>query len=289
MEPLKESNNQLDADADWESSDFGASVSLHAPTRRGIAPVWHTVLLMLAIIAISVLGVHRHTGAHGVVVVNRLHTYGTTAILELVLIGWVALGVKLRGVPLRSLFGNVSISLRSILADFGIAVLFWVLSMMALATVAMLWLSIQAAITHKPFIQTNKNGQPTITSQSDNQAAKAVVQLAPENSGEIACWLLLCMLVGVAEELVFRGYFQTQFTAWAKGAVAAGVVFSAMMFGAAHGYEGVRAMFMLTVFGAFFSLLAIFRRNLRPGIFAHSWHDAVAGITVAILHARHLL
>ena len=161
--------------------------------------------------------------------------------------------------------------------------------MMALATVAMMWISVESWITHKPIpVQTDKSGKPTL-SPKDDRAAKAVVQLAPANGKEIAAWLALCMLVGVAEELVFRGYLQTQFTAWAKGAAAAGVVFSAMTFGAAHGYEGARAMFMLTVFGAFFSLLALFRRNLRAGIFAHSWHDAVAGLAVALLHSRHVL
>lgn len=258
--------------------------------RSSVAPVWHTLVLMALIFTVSILGFVRHSGPHGAVVVNRLHTYGTTAILELVLIGWVAFGVKLRGVRLRSLFGSVSVSLKAILVDFGIAILFWVLSMMALATVAMMWISIESAITHKPIpIQTSKSGQPKMTNPADDRAAKAVVQLAPTNGKEIAAWLMLCMLVGVAEELVFRGYLQTQFTAWAKGTVVAGVVFSAMMFGAAHGYEGARAMFMLTVFGAFFSLLALFRRNLRAGIFAHSWHDAVAGLTVALLHVRHVL
>jgi membrane protease YdiL (CAAX protease family) len=258
--------------------------------RTPVAPVWHTVLLMALIIAVSVLGFVRHSGPQGGAVVNRLHTYGTTAILEVVLIGWVALGVKLRGLRLRSLFGKVTVSLKAILVDFGIAILFWILSMMALATVAMMWVSIESAITHKPIpIQTNKSGQPTMPNPAEDRAARAVVQLAPTNAKEIAAWLLLCMLVGVAEELVFRGYLQTQFTAWAKGAVVAGVLFSALMFGAAHGYEGARAMFMLTVFGAFFSLLALFRRNLRAGIFAHSWHDAVAGLTVALLHARHVL
>lgn len=258
--------------------------------RVPIAPLWHTVLLIAVIIAVSALGFMRHTGPHGAAVVNRLHTYGTTAILELVLIGWVALGVKLRGLRLRSLFGKVSISAKTILLDFGIAIVFWILSMMALATVAMMWISVESWITHKPIpIQTDKSGKPTMPNPRDDRAAKAVVQLAPQNAKEVACWLLLCALVGVAEELVFRGYLQTQFTAWAKGAAAAGVVFSAITFGAAHGYEGARAMFMLTVFGAFFSLLALFRRNLRAGIFAHSWHDAVAGLVVALLHSRHVL
>ena len=179
-----------------------------------IAPVWHTVLLIVVIIAVSALGFMRHTGPHGAVVVNKLRTYGTTAILELVLIGWVALGVKLRGVRLRSLFGKVSISLKSILVDFGIAIVFWVLSMMALATVAMIWISVESWITHKPIaVQTDKSGKPTMPNPRDDRAAKAVVQLAPSNGKEIAAWLALCMLVGIAEELVFRGYLQSQFTA----------------------------------------------------------------------------
>ena len=46
-----------------------------------IAPAWHTVMLVLAIIVVSALGFMRHTGPHGAVVVDRLHTYGTTTIL----------------------------------------------------------------------------------------------------------------------------------------------------------------------------------------------------------------
>lgn len=284
-----ESTNEHPTSAGSNEQMLNFSPDPGTPQQSPVAPFWHTVVLILVIITVSVLGFKRHAGPHGATVVNRLHTYGTTAILEAVLIGWVALGVKLRGARLRSLFGNVSITLKAILVDFGIAILFWVLSMMALATVAMMWISVESWITHKPIpVQTDKNGRPTMTAR-DDRAAKAVVQLAPTNSKEAAAWLLLCMLVGVAEELVFRGYLQTQFTAWAKGTAAAGVVFSAMIFGAAHGYEGARAMFMLTVFGVFFSLLALFRRNLRAGIFAHSWHDAVAGLAVALLHSRHVL
>ena len=122
-----------------------------------------------------------------------------------------------------------------------------------------------------------------------NKLVLVLLLLAQTNGKEIAGWILLCLLVGVAEELVFRGYLQRQFAAWARGAVAAGVAFSAITFGAAHGYEGVRSMFLLTLFGVFFSLLALFRRSLRAGIFAHAWHDAFTGLMVSLLHARHLL
>ena len=261
-----------------------------APKATSIAPAWHTVVLILGVLALSLSGGYRHPGGRGVGDANRLHTYAVTAGLEVVLIGWVAFGVWLRGVPLRSLFGKASNSFRSIAIDLGIAILFWMGSLMALATVALMWISIEAAVTHKPIpIETGQSGKTSVSRLPQDQAARAVVQLAPSNGKEMVSWLLLCVLVGIAEELVFRGYLQQQFTAWTRGAAAGGVVFSAMMFGAAHGYEGARAMFLLAVFGAFFSLLALFRRNLRTGMFAHSWHDAIAGLMVGFLHARHLL
>ena len=116
-----------------------------------------------------------------------------------------------------------------------------------------------------------------------------MVQLAPTNGKEIACWLLLCMLVGVAEELVFRGYLQQQFTAWARGAAVGGVVFSAMMFGAAHGYEGVRAMFCSPC-SARSSVCSLCSDEICAREFSLTAGTMqFAGLTVALLHARHVL
>jgi membrane protease YdiL (CAAX protease family) len=252
-----------------------------------IAPAWHTVVLVVFILAISIAGAYRNAGARGAVRVHKLETYAVTAALEAAIVGWVAFGLRLRKIPLRSLFGAISGDIRSIALDAVIAIVFWIGSMMALGTVALFWLGIETAITHRPLpVQTGKVFTPD---PSQEHAVHAVLRLAPSNGREIAGWILLCLLVSVAEELVFRGYLQKQFTAWARGAVAAGVVFSAITFGAAHGYEGIRSMFLLALFGALFSLLALFRRSLRAGIFAHGWHDVFAGLMVSFLHARHLL
>ncbi len=287
MEPQDEPQGQSKLEAQVLGAPAGEPAS---PKTSSIAPAWHTVVLILGILAISLSGAYRHPGGRGVGAANRMQTYALTAGLEVVLIGWVAFGVRLRRVPLRTLFGKVSNSFRSIALDAGIAILFWMGSLMALATLALMWMSIEAAITHKPIpITTGQSGKTSLPKLPEDQAARAVVQLAPSNGKEVAGWLLLCVLVGIAEELVFRGYFQQQFTAWTRGAAAGGVALSALMFGAAHGYEGARAMFLLAAFGALFSLLALFRRNLRAGIFAHAWHDAIAGLMVAFLHARHLL
>ena len=168
----------------------------------------------------------------------------------------------------------------------GFALLFWVASLMVLGTIGIFWAVIEAAITHHSLFPSGKQLTPDLTQQ---QAIHSLTQLAPSNGIEIAAWVLLCIIAGIAEESIFRGYFQRQFTAWARGAVAVGVVFSALLFGAAHGYQGARNMVMLAVFGVLFSSLALLRRSLRAGIFAHSWHDLIAGLALALLKAHHFI
>jgi membrane protease YdiL (CAAX protease family) len=61
----------------------------------------------------------------------------------------------------------------------------------------------------------------------------------------------------------------------------AGVLISATVFGAAHGYEGGPRMMLIGIYGLMFGLLAWWRKSLRPGMIAHAWHDAISG---AVLH-----
>ena len=71
--------------------------------------------------------------------------------------------------------------------------------------------------------------------------------------------------------------------------VVLGVIASALVFGGGHAYEGVRGMVLITVFGVLFSLLALYRRSLRAGIFAHAWHDLIAGLAIAMLRSNHVI
>lgn len=263
-----------------DDSPQGSAIS--PPT---LAPTWHTAVLIAGILVLSIVGALRPLALHSSA--NRLMTYGTTAVMELVMLGWVAFGLRLRKIPLRLLFGAVPGDFRSIARDLGIAFVFWIGSLMILAALGVFWSAVEAEVTHQqPAIRA---GRPFAPSPSEKRTARELAQLAPSNGEEIAGWVLLCLLVGVVEELVFRGYLQGQFTAWAHGGAAAGVVFSALLFGAAHGYQGVRNMVLLAVFGALFSLLALFRRSLRSCIFAHSWHDLVAGLALGLLRSHHLL
>jgi membrane protease YdiL (CAAX protease family) len=251
-----------------------------------VAPAWHTMVMVAGILALSITGASRFSVLQGSV--NRLVTYGFTAAMELALLGWVAIGLRLRKIPLRSLLGAVPGDIRSIARDIGIAMVFWVAALTVLGTLGIFWSRVEAVVTHRP-PAVHVAGQPLAPDPSQQQAVRALTQLAPSTPEEIAAWVVLCALAGVVEEIVFRGYLQRQFTVWARGTAAAGVVLSALAFGAAHGYQGVRNMVMLAVFGVLFSLLALYRRSLRAGILAHSWHDLIAGLALALLRSHHLL
>lgn len=249
-----------------------------------IAPVWHTVVLLVGILSISIVGKLQVVGVQHRP--NRLLTYATTAGMELLMLGWVALGLRLRKVPFRSLLGDTGRGVRGWAIDFGVAAAFWIGALMVLGTVGILWTSVDTAIS----LAHNRGGGHTAGPGLKNQETlRTLEELAPENGTEIACWVVLCCFAGTIEELVFRGYLQRQFTAWARGGAIWGVTFSAAMFGAAHGYQGARSMVLLAVFGVLFSALAIVRRSLRAGIIAHSWHDLIAGLTLALLRAHRLL
>jgi membrane protease YdiL (CAAX protease family) len=94
---------------------------------------------------------------------------------------------------------------------------------------------------------------------------------------EMAVWIALSMSAAFAEELVFRGYLQRQFTAL-TGSASLALVMQAGLFGVSHGYQGLAACARIAVFGILFGLLALWQRRLRPGIIAHALTDIIAGL-----------
>lgn len=252
--------------------------------RRAVAPLWHTIVLVAVIVALSVQSASQLGGK--LAQVNRLSTYSVTALTELLMVGWILFGLWLRKTPFRSIIGSISGGFKFFAIDFAIAMVFWIGSLTVLGTIGIFWTVVEAAITHHALF---KPGQPIGPDPSQQQTLHTLTQLAPSNGLEIAAWIGLCVIAGFAEEIIFRGYLHRQFTAWSGGRIAVGVVLSALLFGAAHGYQGARNMVLLAVFGALFSGLALFRRNLRAGIIAHSWHDLVAGLLLAFLKAYHFI
>ena len=108
-----------------------------------------------------------------------------------------------------------------------------------------------------------------------NQMKRAVGPVMPQNGLEITFFVVLVMFAGFFEEIIFRGYLQRQIGAMA-GNIWWGVLASAVLFGAAHGYQGSRLMVLIGIYGAMFGVLAVLRKNLRPGMIAPRCDSACA-------------
>jgi len=62
------------------------------------------------------------------------------------------------------------------------------------------------------------------------------------------------------------------------GSLAAGVVLQALIFGAGHAYQGFKQVVVISVLGLLYGALAAWRKNLRPGMIAHTVSDIVGGL-----------
>jgi len=277
---------------------------------RGIAPIWHTVVLVIGILAFSIWGSMRadtgdlnplapvHGGNHAATGADRVRLirYGLTGALELVIVAWVALGLRLRKTPFRSIFGRWPRDLNTFTMEAGVALLFWIASMAVLATLALSWNAVETKIydhqvksqSHNPSQPSSPADKPKSPLEKQSEMAKQLMDLAPANGLELAAWGALCLVVGFSEELVFRGYLQSQGIS-IMHRIPIAILFSSLVFGAAHGYEGVRGICIITVYGALFSGLTLLRRNLFPGMLAHSWHDFATGLFLAFLRSSHIL
>ena len=107
--------------------------------------------------------------------------------------------------------------------------------------------------------------------------AASIDTLEPRSVAEGVLWIGVSISAGICEELVFRGYFQRQFTAITRSASLA-LVLQAALFGIGHGYQGMEACVKIAIFGVGFALLASWRKSLRPGMLAHAWTDIASGL-----------
>jgi hypothetical protein len=189
--------------------------------------------------------------------------YLLTLVWEWVLGAVVIWGIRMRKVQLRQLLGERRPTLNDWRDDFLLALSFWMAASILLAAIGV-----------------------TLKLAHFSMPMKTIAQLAPQNAWQLAVWIFLSISAGICEELVFRGYLLQQF-ARASGRVWIGVLFSSLLFGVAHGYEGASGMIAITVYGSLFCLLAIRRGSLRPGMIAHAWHDIFSGVALMLLkHAR---
>lgn len=200
-------------------------------------------------------------GVHPIAGHSKLPQYIWTMAWEWVLAGFVYLGVR-KQVKLRDLIGGRWATVDDFLLDLIIAAGYW------LAAIAVLGAG--AKLMHL-----DQGGRL-------DSLRRQLGFLIPDTTLELVVWCCLSTTAGICEEIIFRGYLQRQFAALTRSMLI-GVMLSAVIFGAAHGYEGGPRMLLIGVYGLMFGLLAWWRKSLRPGMIAHAWHDAISGAVLRLL------
>lgn len=226
--------------------------------RQLLAPLWHTAVVAFILLGSSLAGSRSVDAlAHH----SKLTEYVAAMAWQWLLTGFVYLGIRKR-VTLRELIGGRWANLEAFLLDLAIAAGFWLAAVVVLSAGGVL-------------LHLDDAGKL-------DSMRRQLAFLVPETKLELFVWFCVSATAGFCEEIIFRGYLQRQLALLSRSMVG-GVVLSAILFGASHGYEGGPRMLLLAAYGLMFGLMAWWRKSLRPGMFAHAWHDALSGAVMRLL------
>jgi membrane protease YdiL (CAAX protease family) len=237
------------------SSPIASSQVANQSGHRAVVAPWHTTAVLLLLIGISFAGA-RSGNLPGVSTYGRAGGYLVVILLEWLTVAFIWYGVSRRGTRMADLVGGRWARPADILRDLGIGVAFLLVC----------GIGLMSALSHLLRVVENQ----------------AILQMLPRTRTEMILWCLMSLTAGFCEELIFRGYFQRQFTALTQSVIG-GIVLQGIAFGAAHGYQGWKLMLSIAIFGTTFGLLAQWRRSLRPGMIAHFVQDAMGGLLARYL------
>jgi len=241
------------------------SQDIHSSTseRTLVAPLWHTIFLIVVILALSYMQARQQLGAATVQLNSRLPLYVATILFELSLFLYVwLLGLRRTRTPLRALIGGRWSSVKDVVNDVGVAIVFWIFVGAVLLILGKIL--------------------------GENTAGlRSMKPLLPQGPLEMAVWTILCASAGFCEEFVFRGYFQRQFLAL-TGKIHVAIILQAIVFGMGHMYEGWKGVITIMFYGALFGILAVIRKSLRPGMIQHAGQDLFSGLLGSVLARHHI-
>ena len=233
-----------------------AATRIESPSSKLLAPWWHTASLVALFLGTAVSGAFFQRHARSTPGMLQQHPQVVPLYLSLIAMEWGLVvwvwrgGLRRTGTKLSGLIGGRWASAKDVLVDGGLGLGLWAGWIM----VEMAWNRWFGA-GHAASIQT----------------------FLPQRALEILLWIGVSISAGFCEELVFRGYFQKQFETFTHSRWIAWFL-QAVLFGVAHGYQGMEACAKIACFGALYGLVAIWRGSLRPGMIAHAWSDILSGI-----------
>jgi membrane protease YdiL (CAAX protease family) len=113
--------------------------------------------------------------------------------------------------------------------------------------------------------------------QELDSAFEELKPLMPESTGELHTFYGLAFTAGIVEELLWRGYLIWYLTHFVPLWVAA--IISAVLFGLAHSYQGIKSVPKVTAVGLALAGLYVLSGSLWLPILAHILADMVQGRT----------
>jgi uncharacterized protein len=211
-----------------------------------VAATWHTAVILGVQAILAYRGYLRADQMRAVANPNRIGMYENTIFFQCLMLLLVLAGVWLNGSSVSTVLGEHWRSFRQFARDFGIGLAFLIGSIMV----------------------------TSIIGSHGGSGDKATQFLLPRGVGETALWIVLSITAGICEEAIYRGYLQKQFMALTRSATG-GIVLSALIFAAAHSYQGFVRASLIGVVGAMSGVLAFWCRSVRPGMIAHALQDVL--------------
>jgi membrane protease YdiL (CAAX protease family) len=98
----------------------------------------------------------------------------------------------------------------------------------------------------------------------------------PRTTGEYRGMIVVALTAGICEEFLFRGFVTWYFLEFWPGSrigLVLAVTISAILFGFAHIYFGVRQVWVGAVVGAFFAAVVLAAGSLLPAMIMHAAMD----------------
>jgi len=127
----------------------------------------------------------------------------------------------------------------------------------------------------------------TMTAEEKSKQVKALgdlVHFLPRNNRDLRAFFKISLTAGIVEEIIYRG-----FVIWYLGLVMpvwAAVVFSSIIFGLGHSYQGISGAIRTGLLGLAFGVLYVLTGSIWLPILGHILLDALQGLTLLEIQRR---
>jgi membrane protease YdiL (CAAX protease family) len=108
---------------------------------------------------------------------------------------------------------------------------------------------------------------------------RRLYEILPHNAGEMAPYVLICIVAGTGEEFVYRGVM-TELVQSLTGIALVTIVLLSISFAAAHAMQGLRSMMGIFVIALACHAFVWLAQSLVPVMVVHFAYDLTAGILI---------